>query len=453
MSAYSRDALAARARCAMPGGVNSPVRAFGAVGVPPIFAREARGAELTTTDGRTLIDYCQSFGPLILGHAHPEVVAAIQSAAARGTHYGVTTETEIQLAEQIKAVIPSIERLRLVSSGTEACMTAIRVARGATGRNKILKFSGCYHGHADACLVKAGSGVAGIASASSAGVPAGCVADTLVARYNHCEDVTALVQAHGHELAAILVEPVAANMGLVQPAEGFLAFLREQADACGALLVFDGVICGFRFCYGEYQQLCGVTPDITCLGKIIGGGLPVGAVGGHADVMEHLAPLGPVYQGGTLSGNPVSAAAGLATLHRLEADQPYAELERKTSHLVDALHDIARETGVPLQLPTLGSLIGVVFTEHPIRGFEDIERTRQDQFQILFQSLLEQGIYWPPSPFEVAFLSTAHTDANIEQTIAAWRKALAQVVRGDRRSHVPTHSHTAEPRNGGLAGS
>ncbi len=424
----TREALAARARRAMPGGVNSPVRAFGAVGVPPIFAREAQGATLTTTDGRALIDYCQSFGPLILGHAHPEVVAAIQAAAARGTHYGVTTEAEIELAERIKAAIPSIERLRLVSSGTEACMTAIRVARGATGRNKILKFSGCYHGHADACLVKAGSGVAGIASASSAGVPAGCVGDTLVARYNHPEDVTELVQQHGHELAAILVEPVAANMGLVQPADGFLAFLREQADASGALLVFDGVICGFRFCYGEYQQICGVTPDITCLGKIIGGGLPVGAVGGRADVMEQLAPLGPVYQGGTLSGNPVAAAAGLATLHRLQADQPYAELERQTGRLVAALQDAARAAGVALQLPTLGSLVGVVFSDQPIRGFEDIERTRQDQFQILFQSLLQQGIYWPPSPFEVAFLSTAHTEAHIAQTIAAWQHALTRVA-------------------------
>ncbi len=428
MDTTARQALAARAQAALPGGVSSPVRAFHAVQTPPIFAREARGALLTTTDGRELIDYCQSFGPLILGHAHPDVVAAVQAAVARGTHYGVTTEAEIELAEEIKSAIPSIERIRLVSSGTEACMTAIRVARGATGRDKILKFSGCYHGHADSCLVKAGSGVAGIASASSAGVPAACARDTLVARYNHPEDVAAVIAAHGAELAAILVEPVAANMGLVLPADGFLAFLREQADACGALLVFDGVICGFRFCYGEYQQLCGVTPDITCLGKIIGGGLPVGAVGGRADVMEQLAPLGPVYQGGTLSGNPVSVAAGLATLHRLREDQPYPELERRTNELVAALETAARETGVAVQLPTLGSLMGVVFTDHPIRGFEDIERTRQDQFQILFQSLLEQGIYWPPSPFEVAFCSTAHTAGQIDRTVTAWRQALTRVA-------------------------
>jgi glutamate-1-semialdehyde 2,1-aminomutase len=416
--------LTQRARAAMPGGVNSPVRAFRSVGSQPLFARSAQGAVLTTTDGRELIDYCMSFGPLILGHAHPDVVNAVCDAAARGTSYAVTTEAEIEMAEQIKAAIPSMERVRLVSSGTEACMTAIRVARGATGRNRILKFGGCYHGHADCLLVKAGSGVAGIASASSAGVPDACAQQTLVARYNCREDVEALVREHGDSLAAILVEPVAANMGLVLPDDEFLAFLRQQADACGAMLVFDGVICGFRFCYGEYQTLCDVQPDITCLGKIIGGGMPIGAVGGRADLMEHLAPLGDVYQGGTLSGNPVSVAAGLASLRRLQQDDPYAALEQKTQRLINGIKALAEARNIPLQLPTLGSVFAIVFTDQPIRSFAAVEQTRQDRFHTLFHALLDQGIYLPPSPFEVCFLSTAHTDAQIDQTLAAWEKAL-----------------------------
>lgn len=420
--------LLQRAQNAMPGGVNSPVRAFQSVGADPVYAARGRGAILTTTDGAELIDYCMSFGPLILGHAHPDVVQAIVEAAARGTSYAVTTEAEIEMAECIQSAIPSMARIRLVSSGTEACMTAIRVARGATGRTKILKFSGCYHGHADCLLVKAGSGVAGIATASSAGVPHVCANETLVARYNHPDDVTRLVREHGSDLAAILVEPVAANMGLVPPVNGFLAFLREQADACGALLIFDAVICGFRFCFGEYQNLCGVIPDLTCLGKVIGGGMPVGAVGGRADVMAHLAPTGPVYQAGTLSGNPVSVAAGLATLKRLHADQPYDALETMTRNLTEALSDAALSIGVPLQLPTLGSLFAVVFSDRPVLFFEDVERTRPDLFRILFRELLAQGIYIPPSPFEVSFLSTAHQEEHIEKTITAWEQALRVVA-------------------------
>lgn len=419
--------LIERSRQAMPGGVNSPVRAFRSVGAEPIFARSGQGPLLTTTDGQELIDYCMSFGPLILGHAHPDVVNAVSDAAQRGTSYAVTTEAEIELAELIKSAVPSMERVRLVSSGTEACMTAIRVARGATQRDKILKFSGCYHGHADCLLVKAGSGVAGIASASSAGVPEGCACNTLVARYNQREDVKRLVREHGDEMAAILVEPVAANMGLVLPSEGFLSFLREQADACGALLIFDGVICGFRFCFGEYQQLCGVTPDLTCLGKVIGGGMPIGALGGRADLMEQLSPLGAVYQGGTLSGNPVSVAAGLATLKRLQADQPYADLEEKTRRLTSAIAHHARERHINLQLPTLGSLFAVLFTDQPINDFEAVELTRQDRFHTLFHALLKRGVYLPPSPFEVCFLSTAHEDTHIDQTIDAWTAALDEV--------------------------
>ncbi len=410
----------------MPGGVNSPVRAFRSVGGDPIFARRAEGAFLFTEDDRQLLDFCLSFGPLILGHAHPAVVEAIARAAARGTSYAVTTEAEIELAELLKRAIPSMERVRMVSSGTEAVMTALRLARGFTGRDRVLKFSGCYHGHSDAMLVKAGSGVAGVASASSAGVPAGCAKDTLVARYNHREDVEAVIREHGHQLAAIIVEPVAANVGLILPDPGFLAFLRAQADQCGALLVFDEVICGFRFCFGGYQHLCGIRPDLTCLGKIIGGGLPVGAVGGRADVMERLAPLGDVYQAGTLSGNPVSMAAGLASLRTLEKLHPYAELEKQTQRLVTELRAAAQAAGLAVQIPQLGSVFSFFFAGHAIRDFDDVMRTEKDRYVKMFHALLNHGVYLPPSPFEVSFLSTAHTDALLDQALAVWKDVLAR---------------------------
>jgi glutamate-1-semialdehyde 2,1-aminomutase len=408
----------------MPGGVNSPVRAFRSVGGDPIFAKRGHGPYLETEDGRILIDFCLSFGPLILGHAHRDVVDAIARAARLGTSYAVTTPAEVEMAELIKGAIPSIERVRLVSSGTEACMTAVRVARGFTGRAKILKFSGCYHGHSDALLVKAGSGVAGVASASSAGVPPGCTGDTLVARYNHREDVEALAREHGRDLAAILIEPVAANVGLIRPEPGFLNFLRETADRCGALLVFDEVISGFRFTFGGYQNLCGVKPDLTCLGKIIGGGLPVGAVGGRAEVMERLAPLGDVYQAGTLSGNPVSVAAGLATLKTLRQLDPYRELERRTQALAAVLLEAARAAGVPLQVPVMGSLFSLFFAEQAPRDFDGVLATDKDRYVTMFHALLKSGVYLPPSPFEVSFLSTAHEDAVMEKAGAAWRKAL-----------------------------
>jgi glutamate-1-semialdehyde 2,1-aminomutase len=409
--------LKQRAEAAMPGGVNSPVRAFRSVGGDPIFARAARGARLETVDGRTLVDYCMSFGPMILGHAHPTVTAAIAAQAERGTSYAVTTEAEIEMAELIRAAIPSMERVRLVSSGTEACMSAVRVARGFTGRDKILKFSGCYHGHADGMLVKAGSGVAGIAASSSAGVPASFAEQTLVARYNSRDDVKALLAAHGKDVAAIIVEPIAANVGLIKPADGFLAFLRAECDAHGALLVFDEVISGFRLTFGGYQNLCGVRPDLTCLGKIIGGGLPVGALGGRAEIMERLAPLGDVYQAGTLSGNPISVAAGLAALRCLRSTNPYAELEARTRRLVQALE------APGMRLPTVGSLFSVFFTDRDPTNFEDVMKTDKERFVKLFHGLLRRGIYLPPSPFECAFLSTAHDDAVLEETIKAWRDA------------------------------
>ena len=408
----------------MPGGVNSPVRAFRSVGGDPIFAKSAHGAELETTDGRKLIDYCMSFGPLILGHAHGSVIEAVQRAVARGTSYAVTTEAEIEMAELIRAAIPSMERVRLVSSGTEACMTAVRLARGFTGRSKVLKFSGCYHGHADCMLVKAGSGVAGIASASSAGVPEGCAANTLVARYNHLEDVDAVIAAHGNDLAAIVVEPVAANVGLILPANGFLDGLRARADATGALLIFDEVINGFRFTYGGYQNICGVKPDITCLGKIIGGGMPVGAIGGRADVMERLAPLGDVYQAGTLSGNPVSVAAGLATLRWLRDHQPYSDLERETTYLVSAIQIAASRNSIPVTIPQMGSVFSVFFGPVPVCDFDDVMRTDKEKYVNVFHALLKRGVYMPPSPYEVSFLSVAHTVRHLQKTVAAWEAAL-----------------------------
>ena len=419
-----------RAEAAMPGGVNSPVRAFRSVGGAPIFARSAEGACLRTTDGRELIDFCMSFGPLILGHAHPVVREAIVAATARGTSYAVTTEAEIEMAELIRSAIPSMERVRLVSSGTEAVMTAVRLARGATGRDKILKFSGCYHGHADGLLVQAGSGVAGLARSSSAGVPEAFARETLVAPYNDGAAVEALVRTYGAELAAIIVEPVAANMGLVPPAAGFLEGLRRQADACGALLIFDEVISGFRLTFGGWQNLCGVRPDLTTLGKIIGGGMPSGALGGRADVMARLAPLGPVYQAGTLSGNPVSVAAGLATLRELERTQPYAQLDSRTATFVERLRDAARRADVALQIPRCGSLFSLFFASAPPRTFEEVLACDTRRFTVLFHRLLAAGVYLPPSPFEASFLSIAHDETVLAGALAAFESALAAVAAG-----------------------
>lgn len=421
------DELKRRAEAAMPGGVNSPVRAFRSVRRDPIFVRRAKGAWLETEDGRRLIDFCLSFGPLILGHAHEAVVEAISRAASEGTSYAVTTRREIEMAECIKEAFQSIERVRLVSSGTEACMTAVRLARGFTGRSKIIKFSGCYHGHADCLLVKAGSGVAGVASASSAGVPEVCAANTLIARYNHREDVEALIEEHGRDVAAIMVEPVAANVGLILPEEDFLAFLRRKADEAGALLIFDEVITGFRFCYGGWQTICGVSPDLTCLGKIIGGGMPVGAIGGRADIMERLAPLGDVYQAGTLSGNPVSVAAGLAVLNVLRRDPPYAALAEKTRRLVARIEAAAARAGEKIVIPHVGSIFSIFFCERPPRDFSEVLATDKERFIRLFNRLLDGGIYLPPSPFEVSFLSMAHDDTVLEEAGRAFERAFAEI--------------------------
>lgn len=411
----------------MPGGVNSPVRAFKSVGGNPIFARRASGAVLETTEGKLLIDFCMSFGPSILGHAHPEISEAVSHAVRDGATFAVTTQAEIEMAETIKAAIPSMERVRLVSSGTEAVMSAIRLARGFTGRNKILKFTGCYHGHADAMLVKAGSGVAGISSASSAGVPEAAAADTLVARYNSPEDVIAIFRKHAKEIAAVIVEPIAANVGLMMPEPGFLQLLREATNASKSLLIFDEVITGFRLCYGGYQGICKVTPDLTTLGKIIGGGLPIGALGGRAEIMERLAPLGDVYQAGTLSGNPVSVAAGLAQLRALKKLNPYPVMEQRTQALVQLIAQAAREHGLPLQIPQLGSIFSVFFTDKPVKNFDDVMATKKDLYVKLFHALLGRGVYLPPSPFEVCFTSLAHDEGILRRAGMAWFESIKEL--------------------------
>jgi len=416
--------LKTRAANVMPGGVNSPVRACSSVGGDPIFARRGSGAYLETEDGRTLLDFCMSFGPLILGHAHPAVVEAVQRAVEAGTSYAVTTEAEIRLAEIICGAFPGMDRVRLVSSGTEACMTAIRLARGATGREKILKFSGCYHGHADSLLVKAGSGVVGIASASSAGVPASCAEQTLVARYNQIEDVRTMIQEHGDDLAAVILEPFAGNMGLVAPRENFLQSTAEEARSCGALVIFDEVITGFRLGFGGYQRLCGIQPDLTTLGKIIGGGMPIGAMGGRADLMEQLAPGGDVYQAGTLSGNPVSVAAGLASLQWLQNNDPYPELDRQTGLLIRNIQSSASARGIRLQTPRAGSMFSIFFSENPVHDFDEVSATETSRFPGFFRSLLDQCVYLPPSAFETSFLSTAHGDEEISRASEAFDIAL-----------------------------
>ncbi|MDP6630669.1 MAG: glutamate-1-semialdehyde 2,1-aminomutase [Kiritimatiellia bacterium] len=412
-----------RAQRVIPGGVNSPVRAFNAVGGDPIYVVKGEGTRLTTTDGRELLDFCGSWGPLVLGHSHPKVIAAIQKAVADGTSFGINTPREVEFAELLCGMA-GIDKVRLVNSGTEATMTAIRLARGATGRSKIIKFAGCYHGHSDGLLVAAGSGLMTGGVTSSAGVPESVAADVFLPEYNDLAAVNEIVDARGDELAAIILEPIAANMGLVPPDEGFLAGLREAADRCGAVLIFDEVITGFRLGPCTYAQQCGVQPDLVTLGKIIGGGLPIGAVGGKAAVMDNLAPLGEVYQAGTLSGNPVAVAAGLTTLQLLAAEPPYEGMAALAGRLAAETNDRAVDAGAPLRVRALGSMFTPFFCESPIRNYTDAKRCDTKQHAAFFHAMLDAGIYLPPSQFEVGFVSAAHTEADVDQFVEAAASAL-----------------------------
>ncbi len=412
-----------RAQKYLPGGVDSPVRAFKSVGASPLFIRRGKGSKIYDEDGNEYIDYVCSWGPLILGHAPLQVVKSVQRAAESGTSFGAPTELETRMAQMVCKAVPSLEMIRFVSSGTEATMSALRVARAYTKRDKIVKFAGCYHGHSDGLLAKAGSGATTLGVPDSPGVPDGYTQNTLIARYNDLDSVSDLFAAWP-DIAAVIVEPVAANMGVIPPKAGFLQGLRELTAKAGALLVFDEVITGFRLAYGGAQGIYGINPDLTCLGKVIGGGLPVGAYGGRADIMKMIAPAGPVYQAGTLSGNPLAMTAGLETLRALGQEDTYSELERRASILAEGITRAAAGSGTPVQVSRAGSILTVFFSAEPVIDYESATRSDTRQFARFHQKLLEQGIYWPPSQYEAAFVSLAHSDNDIEATIKAIEKAL-----------------------------
>ena len=414
--------LHARASELMPGGVNSPVRAYKAVGGSPLFIQSGKGCRITDVDGNEYIDYVSSWGPLILGHAHPEVIQAIQERAADGTTFGAPTVLEVELAEYIREAIPSMEMLRLVSSGTEATMSALRVARGFTRRNNIIKFEGCYHGHHDSLLTSAGSGVATFDLPDSAGVPENYSRNTISIAYNSLEALEALPKDVLADTAAVILEPVAANMGLVPPGPNFLQGLRQFTKERNILLIFDEVITGFRVSYGGAQQWFGITPDLTCLGKIVGGGMPLAAYGGRKEIMCCIAPLGPVYQAGTLSGNPVATAAGLATLKILQNKSLYGELEKRCEKFFKALRDLL--TGKEFSLVTMGSMFTLFFRVNPPKNFKEAKECDTKAFARFFWNMLEQGIYLAPSQFETNFISMAHGEKDLEQTLEAFRKAI-----------------------------
>ena len=420
----NNETLYERAQRVIPGGVNSPVRAFRAVGGTPRFFQRAAGAHLWDAEGRRYLDYVGSWGPMLLGHTHPAVIAAVEAAAARGLSYGAPTAEETLLAERLCELVPSLERVRLVSSGTEATMTAIRLARGYTGRNVIIKFEGCYHGHADALLVKAGSGALTFGHPSSAGVPAETAAHTLVLAYNDSDAVRAAFQQRGAEVAGVIVEPVAGNMNLVLPAAGFLEALREQCTKHGAVLIFDEVMTGFRVALGGAQARYGIRPDLTTLGKVIGGGLPLAAVGGRREIMEKLTPLGPVYQAGTLSGNPLAVAAGLATLQLVAQPRLLERIEATTCTLVQGLSMEARKAGVTFCAQSIGSMFGLYFRASPPQSYAEVMECDRERFNGFFHAMLEQGVYLAPSAYEAGFVSAAHGEAEIEATLAAARAAF-----------------------------
>lgn len=408
----------------LPGGVNSPVRAFRGVGGEPIFIDSANGPYLFDVDGNRYLDYVQSWGPMILGHAYPSVVEAVVQASKRGFSFGAPTQTESELARLVIASVPSIEMVRFVNSGTEATMSALRLARAFTGRHKIIKFSGCYHGHADMLLVQAGSGVATMGLPDSPGVPPEATSNTLIAPYNDVEAVETLFRTYPKEIAAVIVEPVAANMGLVLPMPGFLEQLRSLSKEYGAVLIFDEVMTGFRVALGGMQERVGITPDLTCLGKIIGGGLPVGAYGGRSEIMEHVAPLGAMYQAGTLSGNPLAMAAGIATLTEMRKPGQYEELERKSQLLGDSFERVIRETGLALQFARIGAMFCLYYTELPVTDYASAKLSDTASFARYFWNMLARGIYLPPSQFEACFISLAFDDKMIEETVESAKLAL-----------------------------
>ena len=420
--------LFARARRVLPGGVNSPVRAFKAVQSQPPFIARGTGAHITDVDGRRYVDYVMSWGPLIHGHAPAGLTKALVTATKRGTSFGAPTALEVQLAERVCSLVPSIERVRFVNSGTEATMSALRLARAATKKDKIVKFQGCYHGHADPLLVQAGSGALTLGVPTSPGVTKATAANTLVANYNDLESVKRLFRIHRRKIAAVIIEPIAGNMGVIPPQKGFLEELRELCDQSGVLLIFDEVISGFRVALGGAQTIFGVKPDLTCLGKIIGGGLPVGAYGGRADLMAHIAPDGPVYQAGTLSGNPLAMTAGAWTLSRL-SERLYHQLTKLGAQLAEGLAEVASEAGVPLHVNRFGSMVTPFFTNRPVRNYRSATDANTMLYGVFFRSMLRRGVYPPPSQFESWFLSAAHSAHDIERTIDAARLAMRAVAR------------------------
>jgi glutamate-1-semialdehyde 2,1-aminomutase len=424
ISRTKSELLFAEALKHIPGGVNSPVRAFRAVGGQPFFVTKAKGARIWDVDGNEYLDYVGTWGPAILGHAHPQIIQAVQAAAENGTSFGIPNPSEVALAKLICSWVPSVQKVRMCNSGTEATMSAIRLARGFTRRDKIIKFDGCYHGHADSLLVKAGSGSLTFGNPDSAGVPAAFVEHTIVLPYNDAEAVKAAFTANAGQIAGIIIEPVPGNAGLYLPRPGYLESLREITAKDGALLIFDEVMTGFRLARGGAQERFGVRPDLSCFGKVIGGGLPVGAFGGRADIMDFLAPVGPVYQAGTLSGNPVAMAAGLAALSALAAENTYARLEQLGAALETGMRGAARSAGIPVQFNRCGSMFCGYFTDDPVHNLADAMKSDRARFAKYFHGMLAEGIYLAPSQFEAGFISTAHTEADIERTVTAAAKAM-----------------------------